>query len=195
VHAAAGAGSPRVGGGELEALVRLHPLREHSCELLALALYRAGRQADALAVLRATRTRLADELGIDPGSALQRLERDVLTQASALDGHPPTSLHPVTAAVAVAPASTGLAPVEELDIFIGREAALQQLVDAVAEAAVGRGRVALVVGEPGIGKTRLLRRLPSRRVCYWFGGLPGACRRSPVVSMRRGAARGGCSLP
>jgi DNA-binding SARP family transcriptional activator len=72
-------GAHEVAVAELEAHVQLHPLREHSCELLALALYRAGRQADALGVLRATRMRLADELGLDPGTALQRLEHDVLT--------------------------------------------------------------------------------------------------------------------
>jgi hypothetical protein len=156
---------------ELDAHVQAHPLREHSCELLALALYRTGRQADALGVLRATRTRLADELGIDPGAALQRLERDILTQSPVLDWHPPTSPRPVTAAVTVAPTSTTRpAPVEEQDIFIGRKAALGRLVDALT--AGRRGRVVLVAGEPGIGKTRLLRRFAE------LAGVPvawGAC--------------------
>ncbi|MGH3975195.1 MAG: AfsR/SARP family transcriptional regulator, partial [Pseudonocardiaceae bacterium] len=65
-------GGHEVAVAELEGHVRGHPLREHGCALLALALYRAGRQADALAVLRDVRTRLAGELGIDPGAALQR---------------------------------------------------------------------------------------------------------------------------
>lgn len=72
---------------ELEMHVRANPLREHGCELLALALYRAGRQAEALGMLRVARARLAEELGIDPGTALQRLEHDILTQAPALDWH------------------------------------------------------------------------------------------------------------
>ena len=76
---------------ELDVHVRTHPLREHGCELLALALYRAGRQAEALATLRDTRQRLVEELGIDPSAALQRLERDILAQAPTLDCHPPTS--------------------------------------------------------------------------------------------------------
>jgi DNA-binding SARP family transcriptional activator len=76
---------------ELEMHVRANPLREHACELLALALYRAGRQAEALGVLRGTRTRLVEELGIDPGAVLQRLEHDILTHAPGLDWHPPTS--------------------------------------------------------------------------------------------------------
>ena len=81
-------GAPEVAVAELEMHVRAHPLREYGCELLALGLYRAGRQAEALGVLRATRARLAEELGIDPGVVLQRLERDILTQTPALDWQP-----------------------------------------------------------------------------------------------------------
>ncbi len=84
-------GAHDVAVAELEVQVRAHPLREHGCELLAVALYRAGRQAEALGVLRVTRVRLAEELGIDPGPALRRLERDILTQASGLDWQPPSA--------------------------------------------------------------------------------------------------------
>jgi DNA-binding SARP family transcriptional activator/class 3 adenylate cyclase len=70
---------------ELEALVRTYPLREHLHGQLMLALYRSGRQADALAAYRAARKILVDELGIEPSVGLQRLEQAILAQDPALD--------------------------------------------------------------------------------------------------------------
>jgi len=66
---------------ELDAHVTEHPWREEGWRLLALALYRSGRQGDALAVLRRARAMLVTQLGIDPGPALARLEEDILNQA------------------------------------------------------------------------------------------------------------------
>ena len=66
--------------GELEGLVAGYPLRERLWQLLVLALYRSGRQADALAAYRRARTVLAEELGIEPGEELRKLERAVLLQ-------------------------------------------------------------------------------------------------------------------
>jgi DNA-binding SARP family transcriptional activator len=82
------AGAHEIAAAELEAFVQDHPLREYGCELLALALYRAGRQADALAVLRTNQRRLAQELGIDPRPALQLLEQQILNHAPSLDWRP-----------------------------------------------------------------------------------------------------------
>ncbi|HEX2314384.1 MAG TPA: BTAD domain-containing putative transcriptional regulator, partial [Thermomonospora sp.] len=73
---------------DLDAHVTEHPWREDAWRLLALALYRTGRQADALAVLRRARTLLAEQLGLDPGPGLHRLETDILTQAGHLDPRP-----------------------------------------------------------------------------------------------------------
>ena len=75
--------------GELEALVDAHPLRERFRAQLMLALYRAGRQAEALTAYREARKVLVEELGIEPGPELQRLEGDILRQEPALD--PPST--------------------------------------------------------------------------------------------------------
>lgn len=71
---------------ELSQLVRQHPLRERFWEQLMVALYRSGRQADALSAYAGVRRLLSDELGVDPGEPLQRLEAAVLAHDPALDG-------------------------------------------------------------------------------------------------------------
>ena len=71
--------------GELEVLIDHHPYRERLRGLLILALYRAGRQADALDVYQQTRVAMVDELGLEPGQALQRLEKAILLQDPSLD--------------------------------------------------------------------------------------------------------------
>ena len=108
---------------ELEQLVATHPLREQLHGQLILALYRSGRQADALAAYQRVRDLLADELGIDPGEPLRRLHASVLAQDPALDwagDHPaPADAHRAEAGVLVSspapespprPTGTGRAP-------------------------------------------------------------------------------------
>ena len=73
---------------DLDAHVTEHPWREDAWRLLALALYRTGRQGDALAVLRRARTLLVEQLGVDPGPALRRLEADILHHADYLEPAP-----------------------------------------------------------------------------------------------------------
>ena len=71
--------------GELEALVAQHPLQERLRGQLMLALYRSGRQAEALQVYQDARRTLAEELGLEPGQALQRLEQSILTHDPAIE--------------------------------------------------------------------------------------------------------------
>jgi DNA-binding SARP family transcriptional activator len=78
-------GRPAAAVADLDAHVIVHPWRERAWGLLALALYRGGRQGDALAVLRRARATLVEQLGVDPGPELRRLESDILRQADHLD--------------------------------------------------------------------------------------------------------------
>ena len=139
--------------GELEALCRDHPLRERLWELLILALYRSGRQAEALRAYAEVRDRLAGELGLDPGPALRELQTRILAQdpslapASALTGPAPV---PVPAGrAAAAPVTAGNLP-ERLGRFVGRDAELAQLREAVRAS-----RLVTLTGPGGAGKTRL----------------------------------------
>lgn len=97
---------------ELEQLVREHPLREGLRGQLMLALYRCGRQADALAAYRAARESFVAELGIAPTPALQELERAILAQDESLEAVPPTRSRPrdTPGALVVVPSDDGRIP-------------------------------------------------------------------------------------
>lgn len=154
--------------GELAQLVDRMPLRERFHEQLVLALYRAGRQADALRAYGDARRALVDELGIEPGAELRDLERRVLQQDQALDWVPPERTRPGGAASTVeapmsSPGRSGRLPVP-LTPLIGREvqlARLEQVLDA--------HRAVTLTGPAGAGKTRLAMEVAARRgrpVCY-----------------------------
>jgi DNA-binding SARP family transcriptional activator len=142
---------------ELERLVVEHPFRERFHGLLMLALYRAGRQADALAAYASARERLADELGLDPGPALAALETAILQGDPAL--LPPLSEQPVQRVKA--PPDALFSSVRR-DRMVGRARELDRLCELWEEVRGGAARVALVSGEAGIGKTRLVAEFADR---------------------------------
>ncbi|WP_433287436.1 AfsR/SARP family transcriptional regulator [Micromonospora sp. CA-244673] len=139
---------------DLERLVATHPLRERLHRLLMLALYRGGRQADAITAYHALRHRLVDELGIDPAPELQALAEAILRQQVPA---------PASAAPPVAePARTVSAPVpaprapqrddlpRRLTSIIGRQDDVHRVLDRLREA-----RVVTLTGPGGVGKTTL----------------------------------------
>ncbi len=137
--------------GEQEALVRDHPFRERMWCQLMLALYRCGRQAEALAAYQRCRTRLVEELGIEPGPELQQLNEAVLLQDADLEWRPPG---PSRAAAALA--STGRVPVSRTS-FVGREMELAETLDALKAQ-----RLVTLTGTAGVGKTRLAGEVANR---------------------------------
>ncbi|GGN60377.1 regulatory protein AfsR [Streptomyces kronopolitis] len=137
---------------ELTALTAAHPLRERLRELLMLALYRSGRQAEALAVYADTRRLLADELGVDPCASLSDLQQRILRADTELDAPPVIDDCPDTSdQVFVRPQQL---PATVAD-FTGRSAFVDDLGRQLATAEGSVMAVSALTGIGGVGKTTL----------------------------------------
>jgi len=122
----------------LEGLVTRGPLRERRWSQLMVALYRDGRQAEALEAFHRLRQVLDEDLGVVPGAELSQLHQAILRHSPELAWRPPA----------------GDAPG-----YFGRAAEMSRLLASLEKAAAGRGGVVLLAGEPGIGKSHALRQL------------------------------------
>jgi WD40 repeat protein/DNA-binding SARP family transcriptional activator len=132
--------------GRLEALIGEHPLHERFHAQRMLALYRAGRQSEAVEAYRAAHRMLVEEIGGEPGPELRKLQDAILRQDPALDARPPPQELPRQL--------EGGSP-----LLAGRDREMRWLRKRWHEAEAGRSQIALVSGPPGIGKTRLAAEL------------------------------------
>lgn len=122
---------------DLDAHLADHPWREDAWRLLALALYRTGRQGDALAVLRRARSTLVEQLGLDPGPGLRRLEADILAQDPALGSAGPVG--PVGPTEAASRLWTEAAAAYDRTVAAGARARLETTVGLLRDLAVTGG--------------------------------------------------------
>jgi DNA-binding SARP family transcriptional activator/tetratricopeptide (TPR) repeat protein len=162
--------------GELQRLTASHPLRERITGQLMLACYRSSRQADALTAYAQISTRLAEELGMDPGRELQQLHKrilradpDLLTGGAARRVGERIAPRQLPAA-ATAPWTPMFQLPAEVADFVGREPEIVRIVDALCPdpAAAARSvRVVAVTGRPGAGKTSLAV-VAAHRSRTWF---------------------------
>jgi DNA-binding SARP family transcriptional activator/predicted ATPase len=148
-------GDYRSVAAEAEVVLAASPLRERVWGLLMVALYRSGRQAEALKAYQRARHTLADELGIDPSPTLRELEGDILRHAPSLQWQQPT----VSRVGGGGPAPESTAGAIGEWAFVGRREELAAMEARLDAAIRGRGGVVVVGGEPGIGKTRLVEEL------------------------------------
>ncbi|MDX6717911.1 MAG: hypothetical protein QOJ63_165 [Solirubrobacteraceae bacterium] len=176
--------------GELQALSAEHPERERICQQLMLALYRCGRQSDALDAYQRLSAYLVGELGLRPGPELRSLQGAVLEHAPWLSLEATESEEPRNRRRADPPrtaASASRTPAQEAfalqaalrsgdrGSFVGRAAAVQQLELSYEQAACGNRRIVLLCGEAGIGKTRLATEVALRAHAKGAVVLYGRC--------------------
>jgi DNA-binding SARP family transcriptional activator len=175
----------RLAGGEdgslvadLEAAARREPLRERRWVQLMLALYRSGRQGDALRAYQWARGALVEGLGIEPGPELVAMERAIIDQDPALvaSRDPATGAEPQVLA-ALPP---GLVAITAPPMA-GRAAELERIAERWREVQRGACRAVIAHGEPGIGKTRLIGE--AARAAHADGGLVlfGRCEREALT--------------
>jgi DNA-binding SARP family transcriptional activator len=148
---------------DLEELVLEDPLRERTWSQLMVALYRDGRQADALRTYQRARTALIEELGIEPGPELQQLERAVLDQVAELQLPASGPASAVVARPRVDRSSSA-----SRTALVGRDKELSAIDDALTSLSEGHGLVVVVSGEPGVGKSALLSELVGRATVRGF---------------------------
>jgi DNA-binding SARP family transcriptional activator len=168
---------------EVEGLVTSHPTRERLAEQLMLALYRSGRQTEALDVYQRAHRHLAEAFGVQPGPALQALQREILDQAPSL-----IPAEPVRAAATLEPPRPlAWARASDAPRFVGRAAEMARIESHLGEVFAGATRATMVSGEAGIGKTRLLAELMDAalaaggRVFYGGGYESGALSYQPFA--------------
>ncbi|HEY6886821.1 MAG TPA: BTAD domain-containing putative transcriptional regulator [Solirubrobacter sp.] len=143
---------------EIEVLLAQHPLHERLHGHRMLALYRCGRQSEALEAFRALRHTLISELGLEPGPELRQLELEILRQSPALAAPPPVpnparAPHPPTPVELPLPRALQRQAAEPA--FVGRQEELARLTAGWDQARAGAYVAIAVDGEGGIGKTRL----------------------------------------
>jgi DNA-binding SARP family transcriptional activator len=151
--------------GELQSLHVEYPIHEPFTELLMLALYRCGRQAEALDAYQRTRVQLAEQLGLEPGDGLKSLHADILAQAPWLNRgageRPAGETRPTEHLVPRVPRPVSASLPGRVQpygpsVFVDRRKEHAALVGALEDVRSSGRRTVFVTGEPGIGKTRLV---------------------------------------